>query len=278
LVNSRQQWQTELAAYNLNQHATNGPRSRVLVREVGGEIRGILTDQYRRLNSPLIYESFIHAVLAAGAKIYSAFADDTRSWIEVLLPTTFDIPTEKNGIVTIAYGMRISSSDFGDGALELRSFILQVVCLNGMTRSSVLREVHLGRKIPDEIELSEHTYLLDTKTQASLVSDAVKQLMSRDNIMKTSVNIQEASAIVVDLDVEFKQLQKLHGVGKGLSKVEIDGVKKVITNNKVEDGVQGENTLWKLAQGVGAMAHDTTARRQRELAEISGDLLKRIEK
>ena len=276
LVNSKELWKMELAAHNLNEHAVKGDRQRVLVREVGGEIRGVLTDMYRRLNSPLIFESFLKAATAAGAKVYSAFADATKSWIEVMLPTTFDIPTSKNGIVTIAYGMRISSSDFGDGALELRAFMLQVVCLNGMVRDSILKEIHLGRKIPDEIKMSEQTYLLDTQTQASLISDAVNHLMNRDSIMKASVVVQEASSIVVDFEAEFTKLARVNE----LSKKEIEKVKYVITNNRVEDGVQGENTLWKLCQGISAIGNqsDVDARRQKELAEISGKLLRRLNK
>jgi hypothetical protein len=277
LISVKEPWRIDLAAHVLEQHSINTPRKRVLVREVGGEVRGFLSDQFRRLDSNLIFGAFLSASSNTGAIVCSAYADATRYWIEVLFPQTFSVPTNKNGIITLAYGMRIGTSDFGDGALELRAFMIQVVCFNGMVRDSIIRAVHLGQQIPDNIRLSDKTYLLDSKTQASFVTDAVKQLMNKDSIMQQAVQIQQASDIVVDLDKEFKQLQKINR--SGLSKTEVESLKKIITNNRTEDGVQGENTLWKLAQGVGAVARDTEDnRRKRELEQISGELFDRLKK
>ena len=74
-----------------------------------------------------------------------------------------------------------------------------------------------------------------------------------------------------DLDKEFRLLPKL-GVNKG----EIEEAKIVVMNNNPDDGVQGSNTLWKLAQSVSAVARNKGELRQRELEEISGQLLSRV--
>jgi hypothetical protein len=58
-------WQTRLSAHILNEHAQHTKRARVLVREVGGQVRGILSDKYRRMNSSEIYHSFIRNSVAA---------------------------------------------------------------------------------------------------------------------------------------------------------------------------------------------------------------------
>lgn len=52
-------WQRELAATILNQHSTWTKRTRTLVRTVGNEVRGVLSDSYRRLNSETIIMSFL---------------------------------------------------------------------------------------------------------------------------------------------------------------------------------------------------------------------------
>lgn len=52
-------WQRELAATILNQHSTWTKRTRTLVRTVGNEVRGVLSDSYRRLNSEIIIMSFL---------------------------------------------------------------------------------------------------------------------------------------------------------------------------------------------------------------------------
>ena len=271
LAQSRSPWKTKLAAKILNEHTAHSGRQRVLVREINGEIRAILSDMYRRLNGQHIYESFIASSKNAGALISSAYADDLKGWIETLYPQVIDVPTQKNGIIPMAFGMRLSTSDFGDGALTLQSFRMNVQCLNGMVGQNVMRQIHLGSRIPDDIKLSERTYHWDTKTQASLVGDAVAQLMSPNYFAKAAYQIQGASEIEVNLEEEFKKLPKM-----GFNKSEIEEAKVIVTNNKEEDGVTGQNTLWKLVQATTAVARTKDGRRQRELQDLSAKLMERV--
>lgn len=272
LAMSKESWKIDLASNILNEHSVNGYRDRVLIREIGGEVRGILSDQYRRLNTSDIYKSFLTAVGEQGGVVYSAFADDTRSFIEVAYPELQTITTPKNGDVAIGFGMRIANSDFGDGALDLRAFIIQGVCLNGMVLESKIREIHLGSRLPNDIRLSEQTYKRDTQLQASLAHDLVKTLMSPTEIRKRAELIVGASSKEVNLVESYKQLPK-----QGLNKTEVEEVKEVISNNRVEDGVQGENTLFKLAQAIGAVARNKQERRKRDLQEIAGKILLKAE-
>jgi hypothetical protein len=144
--------------------------------------------------------------------------------------------------------------------------------MNGMVTENKVREIHLGKRLSDDIEFSESTMKLDTMTQASAVNDVVRKFFNHESIYSETVRIQRASDMTVELDKEFKLLPK-----SGMFNAEIDQLKEVITNNKVEDGVQGENTLWKLAQGIGAVANvSENERRKRELQEISGKLMHRV--
>lgn len=65
-------------------------------------------------------------------------------WCETILPTPIEIPTRKNGTVIIFAGARFSTSDYGNGSVDMRSFLLNGACLNGMVRESVMRQIHLG--------------------------------------------------------------------------------------------------------------------------------------
>ncbi len=273
LAFGKEHWQKDLAARILNDHTEHTNRQRVLLRAVGNQVRGVLSDQYRRLSTPDISASFLTAVREAGVRVMDAWADDTRMAIEVVQPSILPVPTEKNGTVYMALGARLSSSDFGDGALDLRAFWLQAICLNGAVAESLMRQVHLGGRIPDDVRLSERTFRLDTKTQASAVRDIVTQVFSKSEMIKRARMIQGASATVVDMDTEIKRLPKL-GMGKG----EVEAVRKVLVASKPEDGVAGEGTLWKLSQAIGAVSRDAEARRKRELDEIAGALLKDFSK
>lgn len=197
---------------------------------------------------------------------------DTKVWTETILPQPINIPTKNNGNVMLFAGARFSTSDFGNGSVDMRAFLLNGVCLNGMVRESIMKQVHLGSKLPDNISLSQQTYELDTQTTLSAVRDLTKGLFSPENIKMKAIEIQGASNIEVDLDKELKDLVK-----KGsLLKSDSEKVEKILMNNNPEDGVQGGGTLWKLTQALTAHARDIEPARAREIHEISGTLLNRV--
>lgn len=269
---SGEPWAKQLAATLLNEHSGWTQRSRVLVRTVGKQVRGVLSDSYRRLNSVEILTAFVQEAAQQGAVISDAYMNDTKIWAETILPTPLTVPTAKNGDVVIFAGARFSTSDYGDGAVDMRAFLLNGACLNGMVRESVMKQVHLGSKLPDNLQLSQQTYELDTKTTVSAVRDLTKGLFSKDNLMKKAIEIQGASEMEVDFEHELKRLTR----DGGLLKQEGKEVEKILMRNDPEDGVQGGATLWKLTQAITAHARELSPERSRELHELSGQLLNRV--
>jgi hypothetical protein len=267
------EWQRQLAATVLNEHSSWTQRTRVLIRTVGTEVRGVLSDSYRRLNSIEILTAFAEEAGQQGAVIADAYMSDTKIWAETILPTPITIPTTKNGDVILFMGARFSTSDYGDGSVDMRAFLLNGACLNGMVRESVMKQVHLGSRLPDNLQLSNETYELDTRTTVSATRDLTKSLFSRDNIMQKAIEIQGASRIDVDFSGELKRLVK----AGTLLKSDGENVEKILMRNDPNDGLQGGATLWKLTQAITAHARDLEPVRSRELHEISGDLLKRVE-
>lgn len=266
------EWQIALAATMLNEHSGWTQRSRVLVRTVGTQVRGVLSDSYRRLNSVEILTAFVQEAAQQGAVISDAYMNDTKVWAETILPQPLVIPTAKNGDVVIFAGARFSTSDYGDGAVDMRSFLLNGACLNGMVRESVMKQVHLGSKLPYNLRLSQETYALDTKTTVSAVRDLTSGLFSKDTLMQKAYEIQGASEMEVDLNHELNRLTS----NGSLLKSEGSEVQKILMRNDPEDGVQGAATLWKLTQAITAHARELTPERSRELHEISGQLMNRV--
>jgi hypothetical protein len=260
----------------MNTHNGWTDRNKVLVRAVGSEVRAFLSDQYRRLDSKLIFTSHIEEVFNNGGQLADGFMDETRVMVESLIPAPIPFETKLNGVVSLVFGSRLVTSDYGDGALDLRSFVLQGVCLNGMVRESVLRAVHLGAKLPDNLALSQHTFDLDSQTTASAIKDLTKNLFSANVIRARLEEIKAASEITVD---PVKELKALFSSAK-LLKGEADEIGKILMMNNPNDGVQGESTLWKLTQGISAFANreDVTERRRMELEEIAGDVFNKINK
>jgi hypothetical protein len=274
LLYGSQEWQQTLGYEILNTHNEWTDRNKVLVRAVGNEVRAFLSDQYRRLNSEMIFGAHIDEIYKNGGQLSDGWMDDTRVMVESLLPAPIQVQTQLNGVIFLAFGTKMVTSDYGDGALDLRSFVLQGVCLNGMVRESVLRSVHLGAKLPDNLALSQKTYELDSMTTASAIRDLTKNLYSSDVIKTRMLEIKAASDLVMDPVRELKQLQ---GLGK-LLKGETDEIGQLLMRNNPEDGVQGESTLWKLTQGITSYANreSVSERRKMELQEIAGNLFEKI--
>lgn len=267
-----EEWQVLLAAQILNEHSGWTQRSRVLVRTVGNQVRGVLSDSYRRLNSVEILTAFVEEASNQGAVICDAYMNDTKVWAETILPQPIVVPTKNNGDVVIFAGARFSTSDYGDGAVDMRAFLLNGACLNGMVRESVMRQMHLGAKLPDSLALSQQTYELDTQTTVSAVRDLTRGLFLPENIKQKAYEIQGASEMEVDLEREVKKLTS----NGSLLKAEGQEVEKLLMKNDPNDGIQGGSTLWKLTQAITAHARTLTPERSRELHEISGALMSRV--
>lgn len=261
-------WEKNLCSKILQEHTDHTLRERFLIRSIDNEIRGVLSDQYRRMNSQQIIGQFLMSLPTVGAEIIDMAVTETKIFVEAIRAEILPIETSKNGVLYVVQGVRLRNSDFGDGALSLSCYTIQVVCMNGLTRENIMRKIHLGSKLPDDLKLSEKTYQLDTQTQASLVKDALGQLMTPAYFEKQKAIIQEASAKEVNPDKEFERLPKI-----GILKNEVEELKKVLMDNKVEDGLQGEMSLWKMVQGVSAVARSKNEERRRFLEEVAGDML-----
>ncbi len=263
-------WQRQLAVTILNEHGSQIERNRYLVRAVGNEVRGVLSDSYRRLNSQLMLAKFIERAVRHGAVMCDAYMSDTKVWAETIIPQPICIPTRQNGDVIIYMGARFSTSDYGDGAVDVRAFLLNGVCLNGMVRETVMKKIHLGARLGDNMALSQRTYELDTQTNVSAISDITDSLFKPENQHRTALEIQRASEITVNFEKELAQLIK----GK-LLKDESEEVQKLLMVNNPEDGLTGGPTLWKLTQAITAHARNLEPVRCRELHEIAGELMQR---
>lgn len=261
-------WQRDLSVNIMQKHTDNNQRERVLVRTVDNEVRGFLSDKYRRLNSMEIFIAFLMAAQQYDNVLVDAHAGETKGFLEVINPNIVEFDTPLNGRNYAAFGARIRNSDFGDGALEVRTFMLNVKCMNGMVGQSMLKEFHLGGRIPENIRISEDTYKKDTAAKAALVSDIMRQVYNPENTEMMIRKIEGASAKAVDLIKEVEKLPKL-----GFTIGEADAVGKVLMNNDPNDGVEGGASLWKLVNGMTAVARDAAPERRRELEQIAGDML-----
>lgn len=244
------------------------PNKKFLVRSVNNQVRGVLSNSFRRMDSAPIIEAFAKACATIGAVPVEGLGGDLRWAIKAILPMVFQPASKKGSEELIAFGVQLANSDFGKGTLSLNAFMTRVICTNYATLEQVLREVHLGKRLDDNLEFSADTYAADTKTQVLAVRDMVTQVLAPAKVNALVGRIGEALDARIDPKQAWAELPKL-----GLLKGEIDKVKELFNDAGVEQLPVGQSQA-RLSNAVSWFAKSAaTPERRLELEQIAGGLL-----
>ena len=183
----------QLALEILESHyrGTDNALDRYLLRSVDGEVRGFLSDKYRRLDNRPLLEAFAVACQEMGAVPVDGTASDVRIAMKAFLPYVLEpVPNE-----VMLVGVEWANSDFGAGALTLSLVALRLWCTNKATMQNALRNVHLGRRLDENISYSDETYRLDTMATVSAMRDTVRDLLSPVRVNALQETVKAASAM-----------------------------------------------------------------------------------
>ncbi len=271
LLRSPEPWKAELATKILNDHfqLAHAERNedvsqhRHLVRAVDGQVRGFLSDRYRRLDSRPLLEAFAGECSALGAVPVEGIATDTRVSIRALLPHVFEpVPNE-----VLCLGGEWSNSDFGAGKHAFRAFILRLTCLNGATMEDAMAQVHLGGRLSDDIEFSDKTFQLDTRTSVSALKDVVRGVLSPKSVDMSLATIKAAH----EKQIDWKGLGSK--LSKRLLKEELKAVKDAFESNDVIN-LPPVQSAWRASNAVSWIAGTTEdPTRRQELQRLAGELV-----
>lgn len=255
-------WKIDLASTILVKHYSNVNGQRVLARSVKGQLRGWLSDKYRRLDSRPLVEVLAAEAQALGAVPVDGTATETRYALKVIHPEVIEVvPGE-----FLALGCEWSNSDYGNGTHSLRAFALRVACLNGMTRENLLREVHLGGRLAENIEFSDKTYRLDTQTSVSALRDVVRGALGPKAVENLVATIQGAA----QKDFTLGQLkQTVRNLGKSDAKAIVDAYSSEDVIN-----LPAGDTAWRASNAISWVARNTKDPEKRlDLERLAGQVV-----
>ncbi len=263
-LRSRGQWGKELVAENLTEIYGHFNGDRFLTRTVRGELRGFLSDQFRRLDSRPLLEAFVGAIARYGARPVDGFALQTKMNVRAILPLIFEpFPGE-----IMAFGAQLSDSDFGDGKLSVSGFVIRMVCTNLATTEDVLSQIHLGRRLSDSVTFSQHTLELDTQAMASAIDDVAGHVLGSGAINNYVGLVKKAN----EDKIEPSQIQSW--VKKNLTKGESEAAVQKFKSADVELLPPGQ-TKWRWSNALSWLANETQdEHRKLELQEFAGGILK----
>jgi hypothetical protein len=261
-----QPWGGELVAQNLGTLYAEkvAPDARFLLRSVGGEVRGFLSDRYRRLDCRPLVDSFARACSEIGALPFEGYAMDTKIAIKAVLPQIYE-PIQYE---LMCYGAVLENSDYGNGALSIRTFAMRLVCTNCLITDTSIRQVHVGGRLADDIEWSEETHHLDSRRMASAVRDVVRGQLAPAKIDQLQAAIRKANEEKIDPRQAVLELRR------SLTKGEAERAVEKYNSPDVETLPVASNTKWRLSNAVSWLAGQTDdTERKLELMKVAGALL-----
>lgn len=256
-------WQRELSAEILNRHYGAGEtNTRFLVRAVRDEVRGVMSDHYRRLDSVPLLDAVIEKCKEVGAVPVGGTHTDTRVAFRALIPTVYEpIPGE-----VVAFGIEWGNSDYANGTHYLRAFLERVWCLNGATMENALSQVHLGGRMSKEFEMSDRTYRLDTQTSVSALSDIINGVLAPTKVKAMCESIRTAA----EKSIDWKNLKG--SLAKRLLKGELTAAEAAFDSQDVINLPAGK-TMWRASNAISWIAGNTEdGDRKLELERLAGEL------
>jgi hypothetical protein len=264
LTEEKEPWGLELAAHNLQEvyHKRFGD-TRYLARSTNQQVRGWLSDKYRRLDSRPIVEAFATEVQQLGAMPYAGHVTDTKIALQAIMPEIYEPITGE----LVAYGMSLENSDYGNGALTLTDYILRIWCDNLAISVSNLRQVHLGKRLEDNVAYSQRTYEFDTKTTVSALRDITRQQLDSKSISTRMDAVRSSSEKVVTVESAEAIFRKM--LHKSEAEAALSAYKSPDTYNLPEG-----NTVWRMSNAISWIAGQTEdTERKLELMRAAGAVL-----
>jgi len=239
-------WQAELLQTAINEHMSHS-QDRMLVRHVDGQVRGVLSDTYKRIDSRPLLDAFIGAASSVGAIMVSGFATETRNSVRAILPRVIEpIPGE-----AMVLGIHWGNSDYGSGAYALSAFAIRLVCLNGMVGDTQLKKVHLGSRLAEgTLDLSNETLDLDHRTLGSATTDVVRALLSADAVEQRVAAVRAAAAKETTFEAAWTR------VGKALTKGDKNSVQAAYEGPDTLNLPEGQN-MWRFSNALSFVANTT---------------------
>ena len=258
-------WGRELVAHNLNTILSHRDKQRNLIRREGGQVKGFLSDRFRRLDSRPLLDAFIGSAQELGLVPIQGVGTDTKVRVRAVLPQVFEPVASE----VMLFGLEWGNSDYGDGGHCVNLWTMRVWCTNLAVTDECLRQIHLGRRLADDIAYSEQTYRLDTQANASALRDTVRHAIGPARINGMLEAIKTANtAEIKGRDGVAKVL------GKALGKADAEKAADLFEGNDVVNLPPG-NTVWRLSNAVSWLAQgkNLSTDRKLELERVAGELI-----
>jgi hypothetical protein len=178
------------------------PKRRMLraykVDDVVRNGRAWLSDRYRRLDNIEIAKRLLPEFdrLDTEVAFHNASITDERFYLRAVFPRM-----EKEVRVgdTVQWGVQIRNSEVGAATFAIESFVLRLVCMNGMVVAKVLNARHLGKRLDDilsdeAVKADDHAFWLAARDTLRASLDEAEFERTVETLRETTSGLKVQNA------------------------------------------------------------------------------------
>jgi hypothetical protein len=257
----------QLLQQNVNSWFQKEPERR-MIRTLDTSARAFLSERFRRLDNFDLFNAALPALSEQpDMKLESCAITESRMYLKAVFP---QITGEVRKGDVVQFGVIISNSEIGMGALEIAPLILRLICTNGMVAPDHrVRKNHVGRAAgggDEAYELySDEALAADDRAFFLKARDLIKATTTEIGTRRILARLQEAAGDPVTGRPEevVEELGKRHSLGES----ESTSVLRYLI-----DG--GDLSRWGLANAITATARDVeNYDRATELERLGGQII-----
>jgi len=190
---------------NLNFWIKNNKNKNLMLRTQKNEVRAIMSDRYKRIDSDVVANSCLSKLMDMNAELKYSYYDGDNMNITAVLPKLEGEVVEGD---LVQGGITITNSEIGHGSLIVKPFIYRLVCTNGMVAPEYLNQFyakHVGKMIID----------LDNDDQWKTIVDKMGQqleLISNPELFQENIDkLKQATQDKINSH-QIEVLAKKHGL------------------------------------------------------------------
>ena len=258
----------QLLARNVN-HWLEAQSETRLVRTMDHTARAFLSHRYRCIDNVDIVETVLPVFEEYGIASVSQEVTLNHLYLKAVNERrTVDLKVGEK----VQFGVCISNSEVGLGAVHVDPLVLTLSCLNGaVIADSGLRKFHIGRRV-EQLEESfevfqDDTVLADNKAFFLKLRDVVKAALDEATMTEIVDAINEGAQRRIGDGKNLEEVVEITSSKYGLSQLEADGVLR-----RLIDGRQMNQ--WGLSSAITAMAQTVDSyERSTDLEKLGGEIL-----
>jgi hypothetical protein len=138
-------------------------------------------------------------------------------------------------------------------------------------REEVLRQIHLGARLPDHVELSAETIRLDNAANASALQDVVRHALAPAKVNQMMEDIRLAHEAKLDPDKAVALLKQK------FTRDQVEEIGAAFISPDIEMMPQGQ-TVYRLSNAISWVAQKKAADERMWMEKVAGDLVPMTEK